>query len=195
MTTTEIYAQPQLMNKVGLSAALAIPEEWRMWGRLAMIGQSIAGLKMDHGNVVDLGCGYGDLSAMLPKANYVGVDMYAHILQEAQRRYPNRKFVEGKIDDKDLRGTFELRDVTVAAGILATVSPQNFISFMQHMQEWADRFLILTWLDPVTYGGKLHTYTLRDMVNALGDDFKYVGHVNSIPGDRGQTGGTFVRVR
>lgn len=194
MTLTEIYTQPKLASKVGTSAALAIPDEWRMWGRLAMVAKAVTELGMSHGAVVDLGCGYGDLSVMLPNADYTGLEMHEHILNEAKRRYPTKRFMQGKIDDLGVMGQFPHRDVTVAAGILATVSPKDMPYFIPYLREWTDRYLIVTWLDPIHYGGKLHPYTLREIIGYMGDDFRYLAPVSRVPGDEGQTGGMFARV-
>lgn len=43
--------------------------------------------------VVDLGCAYGRSSEMFECAEYVGVDFSPDFIEEAKKRYPNKKFL------------------------------------------------------------------------------------------------------
>lgn len=62
--------------------------------------------------VLDVGCGYGDLSKLI--ANYTGIDIRDRAIQEAERRYPTTRFAVQSIDD--IAGRF---DWVVASGIFA----------------------------------------------------------------------------
>ena len=53
--------------------------------------------KFVKGKVLDVGCDYGRIIPFLPKTvtDYVGIDIAPIFIEEAQKRYPNHKFILG----------------------------------------------------------------------------------------------------
>ena len=73
-----------------------LPKNERNWGRfyherLEAIYRHLIG---NHGRVVEIGCGRGDLLAALHPEVGIGVDFSWEMLRIAQRQYPNLQFVQ-----------------------------------------------------------------------------------------------------
>lgn len=49
--------------------------------------------------VLDAGCGYGRVSELFDKDNYIGVDFAPAFIKKAKELYPDKKFIIGKIDN------------------------------------------------------------------------------------------------
>jgi SAM-dependent methyltransferase len=60
----------------------------------------LTGTPFKDRNILDVGCGTGDLSAFLreEKINkYVGIDIYKPFLKKARKKYPKETFIEGDL--------------------------------------------------------------------------------------------------
>lgn len=83
----------------------------------------------DGSNVLDLGCGYGEIARFfINRTNYVGIDSNPDYITEAQRRYQgtNAKFVVGDISDPEILalGPF---DLVLLTGVLHHLSAADVI--------------------------------------------------------------------
>lgn len=67
-------------------------------------------------SVLDVGCGYGDFSKAI--VNYTGIDIRSRAIDEARKRYPDKRFECGPIDSITTRF-----DWVMASGIFAFDSP------------------------------------------------------------------------
>jgi SAM-dependent methyltransferase len=60
----------------------------------------LTGIPFTDTDILDVGCGTGDLSAFLRKKNiknYTGIDIYTPSLDIARRRYPRETFIQGDL--------------------------------------------------------------------------------------------------
>ncbi len=53
-------------------------------------------------NILELGCGTGQLLNALNPSRGIGVDLSANMVAIAQKNYPDLEFIQGDIEDKDL---------------------------------------------------------------------------------------------
>ena len=94
--------------------------------------------------ILDVGCGYGDLSIHLPDVEYVGVDLNERLIAFANRHYPrNGEFVLGNVNDLsvDTLGKF---DAAVAIGVLHHLADSDATSMLRdlsHMLVPSGRFV------------------------------------------------------
>jgi SAM-dependent methyltransferase len=83
-------------------------------------------------SVLDLGCGPGDMLGYLPEVDYLGIDLNARYLEEAQRRHRARsraRFV--KMDVRVLKDTGERFDLVLAQGLLHHLSDPQALTLLQ----------------------------------------------------------------
>lgn len=112
-----------------------------------------------HGNILDLGCGYGRILPLLPAGTtYVGVDGGPEILQYLRKTYPKHQF--HLIDlDKD---TFQLGEQFDTILMLAVVEhltqPQQVLCQARDHLKPDGRLLITT---PTSIGDQLHRLGAR----------------------------------
>jgi SAM-dependent methyltransferase len=52
-----------------------------------------------RGRVLDAGCGTGWIAEFIDKDNYVGMDWWKEAVDEAQKRYPEHKFIIGDVSN------------------------------------------------------------------------------------------------
>ncbi len=76
-------------------------------------------IRPEPGDVVlDVGCGPADILGRMPAVEYYGIDLSAHYIAAAERRYAGRgKFLCGSIDDLE-RAKFPAADICLALGLL-----------------------------------------------------------------------------
>jgi SAM-dependent methyltransferase len=70
----------------------------------------LTGVPIRGKKCLDVGCGTGDLSALLRKhgmRDYIGIDIYKPSLSTARKRYPNETFVLGDFLAGDVTGVFD----------------------------------------------------------------------------------------
>lgn len=74
--------------------------------------------EMPNSNILDVGCGFGDLHGFLRnldvKVNYTGIDINPNLIAIAKTRYPNANFLVANITSHKIHCTF---DWVIASGI------------------------------------------------------------------------------
>lgn len=104
--------------------------------------------------LLDVGCGVGDLYHFLQKermeVNYTGIDILPDMIQEAERRYPEGKFLAGDLFSQELE--LECRyDVVYSSGIF-NLNLGNNRTFLQSALPvffaHAEKYVIFNLLDP-----------------------------------------------
>lgn len=90
--------------------------------------------KLGTVKVLDVGCGYGDLSAhvaeQFPDFTYTGVEAVDWIAQHATEKYPQHTILHGGL--QDVGGSF---DLGFALGVMASVPPESFPAFLQRLRQ------------------------------------------------------------
>jgi len=112
------------------------------WKRIDGQAQAILAEHVQPGDkVLDVGCGLGDLSALLPPdVVYVGVDFVPEFVAEAERRFPSREFVGGDLHDLS-RFADRSFDWVIARGGTSEVNPE--------MRRVACGAVLMSFSDPV----------------------------------------------
>ena len=81
--------------------------------------------------ILDVGCGYGDLSIHLPGVDYVGIDSNENYIDVANRHYSGSgKFLLGDVTSLSA-DTLEQIDVAVAIGVLHHLPDSSVTSMLQ----------------------------------------------------------------
>ncbi|MFA9466130.1 MAG: class I SAM-dependent methyltransferase [Velocimicrobium sp.] len=71
----------------------------------------------DIKNIIDFGCGTGNLSGLLSeKMNVIGIDKNSEMIQEGKRKYPKMHFIESSI--LDVSNIKEKADIVVSSYVL-----------------------------------------------------------------------------
>lgn len=189
--TPEIDAQTLYasMKKHGATAkGLMTPNEKTHRQRLD-VAALLARYCVNHwetGNILDIGCGYGD---MIPRLNdistnfgYTGVDMTPWILATAKTRFgsdPKVRLQQRHLDELNDEDAAEL---ILLLGILATVNDEELEPLLKKVWSLAKVALIMSWTeksDP--YAGKLRTHNLDQLTEILGPHVLIAGFAPDEP--------------
>ena len=107
----------------GLRGILSSPRVYELWSRLVGGERGRSAVVRDHvrpgpgARVLDLGCGPGELVALLPDARYVGIDTSDQYIARARHAYGDRadfRIGDATRLDEDLRDF----DLVLAFGVL-----------------------------------------------------------------------------
>jgi 2-polyprenyl-3-methyl-5-hydroxy-6-metoxy-1,4-benzoquinol methylase len=144
-----------------MSADTFYKELWAEHGpQIASVGWSSIGAQLTRfnilrealvnpGDVLDVGCGFGDFSVLCSGEDYFGIDSNPKFIEEAQRKYPSKKFkcidVMDLVPDKYVH--------VVANGVL-TFHEQP-IKIVQKMWDLTANTLAFTWLNTSLHDIKL----------------------------------------
>lgn len=102
--------------------------------------------RADSDRILDVGCGYGDLSTWVQA--YTGIDVRSHALREAARRYPG---IDVRLATVDTVG--EPYDWVVASGLFAFAQPEwedSLVSTVRTMLALATRGVAINLLSART---------------------------------------------
>jgi len=124
-------------------------DDWRTKGEsyLKRITEIYKYLIPEGGNVLEIGCGHGDLLAALRPSKGVGVDFSGEMIQRASIRYPELTFIQADAHDFDIDDTFDViilsdlvNDVwdvqTVFNRLKSVASPQTRIVINAYSRVW-----------------------------------------------------------
>ena len=176
-----LYAEHERFGPTG--KGLMIPDEWRYLGRIGVARGLLA--MLNPGSLLDIGCGYGDITpALHPRCKYVGIDYTAWIVEEAKNRYPTRRFRHLSFDEYRSQyakaGGF---GTVVALGVLATVDANGFVDLLDGMAALAVDYVVVSYLDAEHYAGKLQAWRAADIDNGMGPHWKRMTRPVSLPDD------------
>lgn len=93
------------------------------------------------GHILDIGCGSGALAALVPADHYIGVEMDAISLRQAQLRFPSHRFASILPESPDL-----LFDTIILLAVIEHVSdPGRFLGTLTtHLSESATACIVVT---------------------------------------------------
>src|SRR6476661_2658092 len=100
--------------------------------KVEAIGRMLS--KCGKGKVLDVGCGPGTNAEIFEGWDYVGVDLNAQYIADAQRKYPNKRFVHG--------------DAT-ALGLAGEKFPVILINSLMHHLNDSECSQLLTGIKPI----------------------------------------------
>lgn len=104
-------------------------------------------LDSDTLKVLDVGCGFADLSEYLDKhlVEYQGVDAIDWVVEAAKAQRPNVNIIHGTIDSPGV----EQADIVVALGVLATVPRAERAEFLASLYDKANVGIVVSFLDEI----------------------------------------------
>lgn len=142
----------------GTSKGLMMHDEWRYSGRVGVASGIVS--TMRPSSVLDVGCGYGDLSPFC--FAYHGIDYTSWVIDEARRRYPLARFECTEVNSLVEMGKDPF-GMVAALGILATTEKSLAEEFIAHLVMMSLSSVMLSYLDPEHYDGRLISYSLLEI--------------------------------
>ncbi len=155
-------------------------------GRLAafkagFINRLVTGNRVD--DVIDMGCGDGELLSMLQVPAYVGIDVSPTSLANCRQRFPEHRFVHFDVMDQVVPADLAMSiDV-----VFHLVEDTTYIRYMQALFDHARRFVLIYSSNAEAGRPTLHVRHRRfsDDVAATLPGWQLVSHVpNRYPFDR-----------
>lgn len=107
--------------------------------------------KFVSGKVLDAGCGYGRMSPLFE--DYTGVDFASCFIDKAKKEYPDKEFVQAKLEDLP----FDNKEfdwaicVSIKKMISANEGVEKWILMQTELKRVANKILILEYSDPGNY--------------------------------------------
>ncbi len=101
-----------------------------------------------HSNVLELGCGTGDLIGKLDTLYGVGVDISSEMIKVAEEKYPSVKFI---CEDAETFVTGEKFDYIIVSGIVETI--ENIQILLEKVNKWTttDTRIFIDFYNPLWY--------------------------------------------
>jgi len=120
------------------------------WNHLNKVHERI--LKTEcTGKVLDAGCGYGRSSELFD--NYVGVDFSPDFIEIAKAKYPNKTFIQSKLEQLPFKDNeFDVAFcVSVKHMVVGNQGQEAWDIIEKELQRVAKKVLILEYTDPQNY--------------------------------------------
>lgn len=122
----------------------------RHWNHINETHKEIL-LRECKGKVLDAGCGYGRWSEVF--TDYVGVDFSPDFIAEAQRKYPNKTFVQADLKalpfaDKEFDTAF---CVSIKKMIIDNLGEAEWESMQRELKRVAKKVVVCEYEDPKPY--------------------------------------------
>jgi len=135
---------------------LMIPSEALYQGRMAMAMGIVAAWK--PASLLDIGCGYGDLSTVLESyTRYCGIDYTHWIAKEAEKRVKTGKVYH--MSFREFSSWVPMQFEMVAClGVLATMDLADAVEMANGIDRVAARMILLSYLVKGVYEGKMESY-------------------------------------
>ena len=81
-----------------------------------------------HGDVLDLGCGFGEITGLVPPSNYIGVDGQSKIVDWLKTNHPAYQFLCYNLDNDQLFFDKKFDTIVMLAVIEHLANPDNVLS-------------------------------------------------------------------
>ena len=108
------------------------------------------------GDILDLGCGYGHLLALLsPDQGYLGVDVHPKVIARMQELHPTRTFFQCDLDRETLSLGRTFDTVVMLAIIEHLANPDNLIGSLREHLKPGGRVVLTT---PTPVGNWIHHF-------------------------------------
>ena len=104
--------------------------------RMAILSECM----IEHGTVLDVGCGFGDFSLYSTTDDYTGIDNIQGFINEAERKFPFKAFI---CDDFMTHNFHKKFDYVIGNGVLAY--QENPFNMIQRMWDLTTNTLAFTW--------------------------------------------------
>jgi 2-polyprenyl-3-methyl-5-hydroxy-6-metoxy-1,4-benzoquinol methylase len=153
----EVYKQS--LQKTGFNGMMMgyFSEEYHL-RKVAQFACLIAEYIKSTDSVLDIGCGYGSLAALLPQCEYHGIDLVSEFVNEACKRFPHLSF-----ETVDLERHNIIYNWCVLVGVVSSVP--NPESLLQQAWERCETGIIVDFTEARKFSGELNTFDIGDCVN------------------------------
>ena len=112
-----------------------------------------AALPHINGTVLDLGCGFGEITELVPESNYVGVDGHPKIVEWLKVNHPGYEFHHYDLDHDQLSLPKQFDTIIMLAVIEHLKYPDNILSQIPNLLNDSGIFIMTT---PTPIGNTLH---------------------------------------
>ena len=145
------------------SKGLAIPDEQDHLDRMKLAEDALSSLEFD--SLLDIGCGFGDLSERISiNVQYVGVDYTRWIIETAHERHPHHQFIHGEIKDLPPQDV----DVVAALGVISTMNKEDVPAFIEDIKKFNPKYLLISFQLEDAYEGSLNSYSKAEISELVG---------------------------
>jgi 2-polyprenyl-3-methyl-5-hydroxy-6-metoxy-1,4-benzoquinol methylase len=108
-----------------------------------------------HGDVLDLGCGFGEITGLVPPSNYIGIDGQSKIVDWLKINHTSYDFLCYNLDNDQLLFNKKFDTIVMLAVIEHLSNPDNVLSQIPKLLK-EDGSLILT--TPAPVGDTVHQF-------------------------------------
>lgn len=130
------------------------------------------------GGVLDVGCGYGDYSALFVPEHYTGLEPIDWIFEEAKRRNPASRFEKVALEDYEGPGA----DTVLCLGMISGLADSELARGLSRLKSLAGRTLLLEFQSSELYRGTARSRNPAEVEVAMQPYAQFSGWVTP-PGD------------
>ena len=106
-----------------------------------------------HGQVLDLGCGFGEITELVPRSEYLGVDGHPKIVEWLKVNHPGYQFHHFDLDHDQLSLNMKFDTIIMLAVIEHLEFPDNILSQIPKLLKDDGLFIMTT---PAPAGDIVH---------------------------------------